>query len=152
MGFKFFITKLIKQKIYVAIDGLQHVNGHGTKKVVMFLPEWELHELGMLIYDYFLKKAGVKVIYLGQKVPEEDLKSVVEIIKPDYLLTSLSSPVENDVLKDYLYRLSLSFSSGRILISGHQSQHLDYSLPKNFTIIKDSIHFRDEILPKFLNV
>jgi DNA-binding transcriptional MerR regulator len=142
-----FIINLIKQKIYVAIDGLQHINGDTSKKVILFLPEWELHELGILIYAYFLKKAGLKVIYLGQKVPEEDLTSVIEATLPDYLLTSFSSPLERDVLKEYLERLSKGFSKGNILISGHQALNLSFRLPSNVSVIKNSIHFRDEILP-----
>ena len=142
-----FITNLIKQKIYVAIDGLHQVIGENKKTAVLFLPEWELHELGMLIFDYFLKKNGLKVIYLGQKVPEEDLYSVIEMVSPDYVMTAFSSPVEHEELKQYVLDLSLSFPSVSILVAGYQTGCLAEGLPSNVSIIKNSLHFRDEILP-----
>jgi DNA-binding transcriptional MerR regulator len=142
-----FITNLIKQKIYVAIDGVANSHGPGGKKAVLFLPEWELHEIGMLIFDYFLKKQGLKVIYLGQKVPEEDVFSVIERVQPDYLITSFSSPVEKEELSQYIRKLSSRFQQGRILLAGYQTGCLREEFPPNVTTIESSIHFRDEILP-----
>ena len=142
-----FITNLIKQKIYVAIDGLQHVSTvNDSKSFVVFLPEWELHELGMLIYNYFLKKAGFKVTYLGQKVPEQDLLAVCELINPGYLFTSFSSPVEQDQLIGYVDRLSKNFYSQQIFISGHHSRFLEYIVPSNVRVVRNALQFRDEIL------
>lgn len=144
-----FITNLIKQKIYVAIDGLPVSTSQERKTVVMFLPDWELHELGMLVFNYFLKKAGLKVIYLGQKVPEQDLKAVCELARPEYLFTSFSSPVEKEVLHEYVRRLSTEFSSMILYIAGYHAGCLHEDAPSNVRIIRNSIHFRDEILPSF---
>jgi MerR family transcriptional regulator, light-induced transcriptional regulator len=142
-----FITNLIKQKIYVAIDSipLQHVSDQKT--VVMFLPEWELHELGMLVYIYFLKKQGLKVVYLGQKVPQEDLCAVNNLVNPDYLICAFSSPMEKERLLDYIISLSEKFTGKKIYITGYHAGCLEDHLPSNISIIRDAMHFRDEILP-----
>jgi DNA-binding transcriptional MerR regulator len=142
-----FITNLIKQKIYVAIDGLQSSSKGDQKTIVMFLPEWELHELGMLVYDYFLKKAGLKVVYLGQKVPEEDLIAVCSIVKPDYLFTSFSSPYEKEQLEEFINKVAGDFSNQKIYVTGYQVGCLSENLPSNVTFIANARHFRDEILP-----
>jgi DNA-binding transcriptional MerR regulator len=142
-----FITNLVKQKIYVAIDGLGYAPGPDQKKIVLFLAEWELHEIGMLIFDYFLKKAGLKVFYLGQKVPEVDLMAVCDMVRPDYLLTSFSSSVEKEVLLKYIQRIADNYSEGKLFIAGYQTGLITENLPANVHMIQNSIHFRDEILP-----
>ena len=142
-----FITNLIKQKIYVAIDSLELSAAPESKKVVVFLPDWELHELGMLIFDYFLKKSGLRVFYLGQKVPEEDVITVAERVRPEYLLTSFSSPIEKDKMVEYIQRIAGQYTHGTLFISGYQTGCIDNGMPSNVRVIKNSVHFRDEILP-----
>jgi MerR family transcriptional regulator, light-induced transcriptional regulator len=142
-----FITNLIKQKIYVAIDSVPLQQVVEQKTVVMFLPEWELHELGMLVYVFFLKKQGFKVVYLGQKVPEEDLCAVNDLVKPDYLICAFSSPMEKDRLLSYIMSLSGKFSGKKIFITGYHAGCLESQVPPNVSIIRDAMHFRNEILP-----
>src|SRR5690606_21565426 len=70
-----FISNLIRQKIIVAIDEL-HSPAPDALRAVLFLPEHELHEIGLLFYNYILKKNGYRTYYLGQTVPYGDLKAV----------------------------------------------------------------------------
>jgi DNA-binding transcriptional MerR regulator len=142
-----FITNLIKQKIYVAIDSILLQQASETKTIVAFLPEWELHELGMLVYVYFLKKSGFKVVYLGQKVPHEDLCAVNQLVTPDYLVCTFSSPMERDKLLNYITDLSGRFTGKRIYITGYHAACLESHLPANVSIIRDAVHLREEILP-----
>lgn len=144
-----FISNLVKQKIYVAIDSISAVSGPGMKKVLIFLPEWELHELGMLIYVYLIKSAGHKVIYLGQKVPEEDVIAVGDYVKPDYLMTAFASPVEPDFVESYLQRLAKHFSDKRLYITGLQTSTLNGNMPANVVRIDSASHFKQELLPRF---
>ena len=115
-----FISNLIRQKIIVAIDGLP-IPPKTSKKILLFLPEGELHELGLLFHHFLCRKAGYRTYYLGQSVPHKDLISVFERHSPDILVTSLTSspaiPIEN-----YLQQLSKDFPSIPILISGYQLQ------------------------------
>lgn len=142
-----FITNLIKQKIYVAIDSIPLHQAPEQKTVVMFLPEWELHELGMLVYVYFLKKNGFKVVYLGQKVPQEDLCAVSQVVNPEYLITSFSSPMEKERLQEFIETLSAGFTGRRIYITGYHAACLESTVPTNVSVIRDALHFRDEVLP-----
>lgn len=50
-----FISNLIRMKLCVAIDSLPMVSSDTAKRIVMFLPEWELHEIGLLTYYYIAK-------------------------------------------------------------------------------------------------
>ncbi|MFM9908860.1 MAG: MerR family transcriptional regulator, partial [Chitinophagaceae bacterium] len=72
------ITNIIRQKIIVGIDNI--VTPFELKQnVLLFLPENEHHELGLLFMNYLLKSRGVKTIYLGSNVPLPDLEFVVDL-------------------------------------------------------------------------
>jgi DNA-binding transcriptional MerR regulator len=103
-----FISNLIRQKLIVAIDSQGMMAKEDAKRFLLFLPEGELHELGLLFYSYLIQKSGHKVIYLGQSVPLADVAKVHEHSPADYILTaalSLNSSEElNALLKDILER------------------------------------------------
>ena len=53
---------------------------------LLFLPEGELHEIGLLMANYLLKAAGKHTIYLGQSVPLENVVASFKEIRPTNLL------------------------------------------------------------------
>lgn len=70
-----FIFNLIKQKILVNIEKTQReVPPLMDQTFALFLPENEIHELGLLFLNYELVAHGYKVIYLGQSIQLENLK------------------------------------------------------------------------------
>jgi len=115
-----FISNLIRQKIIVAIDGLA-IPPKSAKKILIFLPEGEMHELGLLFYHFLIRKAGYRTYYLGQNVPHEDLVSVYKVHQPDFMLTSIISPPPIPI-EIYFQRLTKDFKHTKILASGHQVQ------------------------------
>jgi DNA-binding transcriptional MerR regulator len=115
-----FISNLIRQKIIVAIDGLP-IPPKSAKKILIFLPEGEMHELGLLFYHFLIRKAGYRTYYLGQNVPHEDLLSVYKVHQPDYMLTSIISNLPIPI-EMYLERLANDFQETKILASGYQVQ------------------------------
>lgn len=86
-----FISNLIRQKLVVAIDSLPGQRRPDARTFLLFLPEGELHEMGLLFHSYLIQRAGHKVIYLGQSVPLRDLQEVLRIQKPDECVTALLS-------------------------------------------------------------
>jgi DNA-binding transcriptional MerR regulator len=113
-----FISNLIRQKIIVAIDGLP-IPPRTARKILLFLPEGELHELGLLFFHYICRKSGLRTYYLGQNTPHHDLVKVFEIHKPEFMLTSITSS-GNTPVEDYLNRLSTDFPTATIFASGFQ--------------------------------
>jgi DNA-binding transcriptional MerR regulator len=141
-----FITNLVKQKIYVAIDSIPLPSGNDTKKFLLFLPEWDLHELGLLVYDYLIKSKGFKVIYLGPSVPEDDVYSVSDFLLPDYFLVAFANAVEREKIESYILRLGNRYPLKKIFITGHQTASLSCSLPSNVTIVQSALQFSGEII------
>ena len=115
-----FISNLIRQKIIVAIDGLP-IPPKNSKKILLFLPEGEMHELGLLFYHFLIRKSGYRTYYLGQNVPHEDLISVYKVHQPDFMLTSITSNLAIPIEK-YLEQLANDFGQTKILASGYQVQ------------------------------
>jgi len=126
-----FISNLIRQKLMVAIDGLEPDQIKKPKKFVLFLPEGELHELGLLFYSYLIKIRGHEVLYLGQSTPLSSLKESLEIWPSDYLVYFSISSLSGVSNKKYLQEIAKMFPSQKIIIAGEQNQHLDNNLPKN---------------------
>ncbi|MFW6275379.1 MAG: MerR family transcriptional regulator [bacterium] len=105
-----FITNLIRQKLIIAIDGQESSPKPDAKTFLLFLPEKELHELGLLFYTYIIKKAGHRVIYLGQSVPLKDVLEVIKIRNADYMITYFVAALDTDEIPGYLKTISQGFS------------------------------------------
>jgi DNA-binding transcriptional MerR regulator len=131
-----FITSLIIQKMYVATDALYSPEAK-EKKAIFFLREGELHEMGLLFYRYLMKKRGVEAIYLGQSVPFDDLKQVVQSHKPHYLVTAMVATLDEDALEAYLNKLSSSFPEVKIIVSGYQISRYVRPIPSNIIKVDD---------------
>jgi DNA-binding transcriptional MerR regulator len=72
-----FITYLIKQKIIANTEKNQYLEPTKTNRVfVLYLPDNEIHELGLLYLNYEIISNGYKSIYLGESVPVGSLKDV----------------------------------------------------------------------------
>ena len=137
-----FISNLIRQKIIVAIDSLP-IPPKTSKKVMLFLPEHEMHELGLLFYHYLTRKAGLRTYYLGQSVPHADLVSIFAAHSPDVLLTSVTSTITPS-LTHYLEQLSNDFPEVPILMSGIQVREYQGTRIKNiqtFTSALDLLQY-----------
>ncbi len=70
-----FISNLIKQKLLLNIENLQQQKPQKKHlNFVLFLPENEVHDLGILYTNYEILLHGYQAIYLGQSLPMGDLK------------------------------------------------------------------------------
>lgn len=110
------VTNLIRQKFMVAIDRLPKSYIH--KSVVLFLPESEYHELGLIYVHYLFKKAGVHVIYLGANVPFADLDYIIKCKGPQLLYTHLSAPSSKFKFEKFIAQLQLTAQSTPVICSG----------------------------------
>ena len=136
-----FISNLVRQKIIVAIDGVVERTDRNRKHFLLFLPEGELHELGLLFYYYLLKKRGHKITYLDQSVPLEDLKSAGKSLSPDFILTSNYSSLCGQKLRSYLENLADFFPEQEILFSSVDPEISVLEKRKNLLQLKDAHHF-----------
>ncbi len=140
-----FLTNLIRQKMIIAIDGQQQTTSEKAKTFLLFLPENELHELGLLFYHYLIKKNGFKSIYLGQSVPFNDLVEVTRIRHADYLFTYFVAAMNHKQAARYIEQLSAAFPKKTIFVTGLQLQDSAEGLPANAVLVKNAEEFKQQL-------
>jgi MerR family transcriptional regulator, light-induced transcriptional regulator len=111
------VSNIVRQKILSAIDTLPLAHKH-EPVFLLFLPEDEHHEMGLLFVYYLLRKRKLPVIYLGSSVPLKDVEFLFEQKAPDYLYLHLTSFPRKHDLSKYLSVLSNKLSRTKILLSG----------------------------------
>jgi DNA-binding transcriptional MerR regulator len=143
-----FITSLIKQKILVNTERIQHQKPTKTDKVfVSFLPENEIHDIGILYLNYEILLKGYKVVYLGQTIPIENLTDLLKYFDNIYFISYFTVKPDKTEIANYLEEFKLYLrdtSSPHLWILGRQIQHLERtklpSFVKTFTSIEEVVH------------
>ena len=119
-----FISELIKQTIVSNISSENKISDSAPTWLV-FLPENEHHEIGLLLAKYILKENNQKVIYLGQSVPKESLEIIRYHKNVDNILFSVvtrESQRTNDSLIGFLREL---YPNSNIFCISHKSNIKD---------------------------
>lgn len=137
-----FISNLVKQKLFSIIDQtLTAPPGPGSMSYVLYLPSEELHELGLLYLYYHLKKAGHRVIYLGQTVPIEYLKEVALKTNIDQFVSIFTSRPNFEEMDAYFERIGEMFDGAnyRFFVTGLQFENKDKlkKKPANVEVASD---------------
>ncbi len=138
------VSNIIRQKLIV---GIQSVTTplKLNKTLILFLPEAEYHELGLLFMYYLLKSRGATVIYLGSNVPIKDVAYVVNLKKPDYLYSHITTPGQNFNFDKFLGNISKNFPTTPVIISGQLTHSYEKKIQppvmfkKTFTEVMDFI-------------
>jgi DNA-binding transcriptional MerR regulator len=140
-------TNVIRQKIILGIEKLPPVL-HYTKRIVLFMPEGEYHEIGLLYVHFLLKQRGLYVDYLGANVPMVDLRYLSEFQKVDYLYCHLTSPAKNFKIHKFFEQLSEVSKIIPIVISGQIAQAYKGQIAGNIQLkrtLPETISFLESI-------
>ncbi len=130
-----FISNLIRQKIIVAIDGQIVKATPESKTFLLFLPEGELHEMGLLFANYVIRARNNRVIYLGQSLPFKEIEFAYSVHRPDYIFSALTSVPSNNDVQPYVDKLAAQFPESTILLTGYQIVGQDIQAAQNVKII-----------------
>jgi methanogenic corrinoid protein MtbC1 len=144
-GAEHFITSIFRGRLISAIDSLPPANDPKRKRVMMFLPENELHEMGLLFYYYLIRKRGHEVLYLGQATPFYALIEANKKWHSDILVTGVLSDLSISKPEEYLMNLSLAFKSQKILVSGVLAEEPVIEKYKNIYAIRSLSDLKDHL-------
>jgi DNA-binding transcriptional MerR regulator len=135
-----FISNFIKQKLNVAIEKLPGVIDN-SNELVLFLPEEETHDIGLLFANFILKLNNIKTIYLGQQVPTSGLNQLIKDRKIKKALGFIFfSPGKEKLLKA-INNLSMNSKQTHFYWAGN-SDTLDLLTPqKNQTLLYNMSDF-----------
>ncbi|PWS33685.1 MerR family transcriptional regulator [Pedobacter paludis] len=113
-----FLTNIIKQKIFSAINEIP-IGENAEQTWLLFLPEDEDHDIGLLYANYFLRSANQKVIFLGSKVPLSSLEKVFATNHIDHILFFMVKSRHNKMAQQYIYQLSEICQNAKIHLAGN---------------------------------
>ena len=139
-----FISNLLRQKLFTAINALPPAK-KGAKTWLLFLPENELHEIGLLFSNYLVRQSGNKVIYLGSNVPLQSVEMAVEQVKPDNLLFFLVHNELPENLQQYFDQLNKIAGSKKVFVSASEKMMSSVKIPKKFTWINSLETFEKQL-------
>jgi DNA-binding transcriptional MerR regulator len=143
-----FISNFLKQKLFTAIDGLPQ-KPQLNDRWLLFLPENEFHEIGLLFSTYVIKSAGGNVFYLGSSLPYDTLLNAVNEIKPANLLLFLVLREEPDAIEKYLSSLVKNIKAN-IYVAASNEVINKIEEPKSFRWLK-SVEELEAVLNKRKN-
>jgi len=133
-----FITYLIKQKLLINTEKVQILEPTRDDKVfVLYLPENEIHELGIMYLNYEILLHGYKTIYLGESVPIESLKDMNKYFDNIVYVSYLTVKPTKDAINDYMKEISTEIidANSQIWLLGRMTQFIDIkTLSESFSI------------------
>ena len=140
-------TNVLRQKIIYGIEKLPPITKH-NKRVILFLPEAEYHEIGLLFVHFLLKLNGVYVDYLGANVPMVDLEYLVKTNKVDYLFSHLTLPAKKFKFDKFINQLAEFSKVSSIILSGQLIQDYKGPIPAGIQLkrsLNDTLQFIQSI-------
>lgn len=136
-GQEHFASAIITHAICVAIDQLPAVAAEpANRRVLLFTPAGEYHEIPLLFMKFLLKKNGVQHTYMGKSVTPGMLtayclrNSVTELYF--YLTTNLT----HTSIHHYVQELAKQFPDKKIYCYGSSCRAISDS-PANLTVFKN---------------
>lgn len=139
-----FLSCIIRQKLFSSINSLPP-NDRPKSTWLLFLPEDEDHNIGLLLANYMLRAAGQKVIYLGAKVPIGSVKNAMQSVEADNILLFMTRLRPLNDATAYLDELYLAFNKTKIHVSGNSKMISEIDLKNKFTWIQNLNDFEQTI-------
>ncbi|WP_248723637.1 MerR family transcriptional regulator [Seonamhaeicola sp. ML3] len=146
-----FLSVHIKQKILLNIERLQSLEPKpNSKTYILYLPDHEIHDIGLLFINYQLRSKGFHTIFLGESVPVESLTSVIEFFSEITFISYFTVYPELEKIPDYINDfhdlLLKDYSNNELYLLGQKLNGLeDFKLPEKVTIFNNI----EELVEKF---
>jgi len=125
-----FISNLVRQKLFTVIDSLPAAKTD-KDSWLLFLPENEFHEIGLLFAYFLIRQSGRKAVYLGANVPLDSLYVAVNETSPTKVLLFLAHNNLPEETQNYLDELSLFFGDKKVFVAADQSLFENIKTSKN---------------------
>jgi len=132
-----FISNLIRNKIIVATERINRSPDPALGTVLLFLPENELHEIGLLFYNYVIRARGFKTIYLGQSVPQQSLDRIMTARTFSFIVTHLTNPLPQEDFMNFCHLVCEAAPGIDVYFTGPVPENIQGKLPENALLKKD---------------
>lgn len=113
-----FASCLIRKKLILEAEKLP-APWRGEKKVLLFLPPEEWHEIGLLLSEFVVKSCGYKTIYLGQSVPFENVLRTFNSSRVTHLISFYILPKKKINLPAEFAELAENIGNATLTVCGN---------------------------------
>lgn len=126
-----FISALIYQKISIEIAKVGVPKDDDGPVHILFLPENEIHEIGLLFLNYCLRTEGKKTIHLGQSIPVEDLFEISTQFTNIHWVSSLVMTQRPEKVQGFLNKMEtlMEHTHNNCSVIGYLANH-----PERFNV------------------
>ncbi len=133
-----FISYLIKQKVLTNTEKLQYTNTtRDDKTFVLFLPPNEIHELGLMYLNYEIIAKGFKSIYLGESVPTDSLKVIVDTFDNITFVGYITVEPTQEEINPYvenLVEVVTKNNNHNVHLIGRMTEFIENKTPEKLTL------------------
>lgn len=144
-----FISYLIKQKILINTEKLQAFEPTKPERTfVLYLPENEIHELGLMYLNYEFLFNGYRTIYLGESVPLDNLLDVKKYFNNITYVCYTTVEPNRDEINTYVKELQEKVLNdhSQLWILGRMTEYINPKFKSNTIKMFDSIKSLSENL------
>jgi methanogenic corrinoid protein MtbC1 len=130
-----YMSNLFRSVVYNKVNKFNPSSNH--KRGIALASHHEQHTLGIELVTSLLKRQGVDVFYLGNNVPYASLKNMVDELKPDFILISITMRDHVNSLVSLVNQLK-ELNKVQVIIGGQGTRYLDKQWSdKNIQIVED---------------
>jgi DNA-binding transcriptional MerR regulator len=134
-----FLSVHIKQKILLNTERIQLLEPKpNSKTFVLFLPDNEIHDIGLLFINYQLRSKGYHTIFLGESVPMSSLSDLLDFFEHITFVSYFTVyPLDNDITEyiNNFNELLLNKENTELILLGKKLKDLELNdLPKSISI------------------
>lgn len=135
-----FSSNLIRSLLINSIDNVKNIQKKKNKKILLFCPEHEHHELPLLFLHYILKSNGAEVIYLGVDTSIDILIYTYQKMKPQYIFAYLITNFAELDINEYINELCKIIKDAQLICAGPgfkavKVEHNQMTMFKNFELL-----------------
>jgi len=131
-----FASNLIRSILIKSIDGINYKTVSKRKKVLLFCPENEHHELPLLFLQFIFKQQGTQVIYLGPNTKLETLAYTIEKLQPTHAFAYLITNFAELDINVYIKTLSRITQNCKLFCGGPGFKEAN-EIPAKTTVFKN---------------
>lgn len=142
-----FISNLVRQKILINTEKLQVNPPTRTDKVfVLYLPENEIHEIGLMYINHEVLRNGYQAIYLGANVPVDCLMDVKKYFSDIVYVSYFTIAPHFEAVESYISGMGKVIKDSQLWLLGRNTHAIDrQNLPGNVSVFDSIGHLVNEL-------
>lgn len=128
-----FICNLVRQKVFCNTEEVQKKEPTRTDRTfILFLPQFEMHEMGLMYLHYEITLRGYRSIYLGEGIPLSSLKIMKKLFSKVTFATYFTVEPKTDEVNNYVEAIQSQIMDGdsELWLFGKRSAQVNNSRPR----------------------